>query len=211
VPLFSLAETSRLLRFLFNPMVRVFLISLIVFALFSCGVPFRYADKEAAKNDCSFVYSLPYPKGKKHLLIQGYNSSLSHKGRLALDFKMKKGSPVLAARSGVVAAVVESATKGGLKNKYLHNGNYVIVRHTDGTQAYYGHLQYNGALVTVGDTVTQGQLIAKSGSTGYSAFPHLHFIVWGRNPSGGRAALPTRFQTTKGIKYLKPGGWYRSL
>ena len=192
-------------------MVRTTFFFSILVLLFSCGVPFRYANSTQAKSDSSFVYALPYPIGKKHLLIQGYNSWLSHKGRLALDFKMKKGSPVLAARNGVVTAVVESATRGGLKNKYLHNGNYVIVRHSDGTQAYYGHLQYNGALVNVGDTITQGQVIAKSGSTGYSAFPHLHFIVWGRNPSGGRAALPTRFKTKKGIKYLKPGTWYTSF
>ncbi|HVG41526.1 MAG TPA: M23 family metallopeptidase, partial [Chitinophagaceae bacterium] len=108
-------------------------------------------------------------------------------------------------------SVQESATKGGLKNKYLHNGNYVIIRHNDGTQAYYGHLQFNGALVQVGDTITQGQAIAKSGSTGYSAFPHLHFIVWGRTSSGGRSSLPTRFKTRKGVKYLKPGTWYKAF
>jgi murein DD-endopeptidase MepM/ murein hydrolase activator NlpD len=191
--------------------MRFVLFILILFSLFSCGVPYQYTNSIEAQNDSSFIYTFPFPKGKKHLLIQGYNSSLSHKGRLALDFKMKKGSPVLAARSGVVTAVVESAKKGGLKNKYLHNGNYVIVRHSDGTQAYYGHLQYKGALVQVGDSVQQSQLIARSGSTGYSAFPHLHFIVWGRNASGGRSSLPTRFKTRNGAKYLRPGTWYTAL
>jgi murein DD-endopeptidase MepM/ murein hydrolase activator NlpD len=191
--------------------MKTFFFLLIFFLLSSCGVPYRYANSVEAKSDSSFVYALPYPKGKDHLLVQGYNSSLSHKGRRALDFKMKKGSPVLAARSGIVTAVQADAKKGGLKNKYLHNGNYVIVRHSDGTQAYYGHLQYKGALINVGDSVQQGQLIAKSGSTGYSAFPHLHFIVWGRTASGDRSSLPTRFKTRKGIKYLKPGTWYKAL
>jgi murein DD-endopeptidase MepM/ murein hydrolase activator NlpD len=191
--------------------MKALFISFIGLSLISCGTQHQFANSIEAENDSSYIYALPYPKGDNHLLIQGYNSSLSHSGRRALDFKMNKGSPVLAARSGVVVSVQESATKGGLKNKYLHNGNYVIIRHNDGTQAYYGHLQFNGALVQVGDTVTQGQAIAKSGSTGYSAFPHLHFIVWGRTPSGGRSSLPTRFKTRKGVKYLKPGTWYKAF
>ena len=52
--------------------------------------------------DTSYVYSLPYGKGASHLLIQGYFSSFSHKNRVALDFKMKSGTEVYAARGGVV-------------------------------------------------------------------------------------------------------------
>ena len=54
------------------------------------------------KEDTSYLYSLPYTKGTSHLLIQGYLSSYSHKNRAALDFKMKQGTPVHAARGGVV-------------------------------------------------------------------------------------------------------------
>lgn len=183
-----------------------------LFFLSSCGTQYHFAGSAQMPADTSFVYELPYPKGTSHLLIQGYNSKFSHRGRLGLDFKMKQGSPVAAARSGVVVTVQQSATRGGLKKKYLHNGNYIIVRHSDGTQAYYGHLQHNGSLVQVGDTITVGQVIAKSGSTGYSAFPHLHFIAWGTNRStGGRGQLPTRFKTQKGITYLKPGNWYERM
>ncbi|MEI9909620.1 MAG: M23 family metallopeptidase [Bacteroidota bacterium] len=42
----------------------------------------------------------------------------------------------------------------------------------------YWHLQKDGALVNVGDTVKTGQAIALSGKTGYAAVPHLHFMVW---------------------------------
>jgi murein DD-endopeptidase MepM/ murein hydrolase activator NlpD len=183
----------------------------ISFLLSSCGVQHHFATSEEAEADTTYIYALPYPKGTSHLLIQGYNSKFSHRGRLGLDFKMKRGSPVTAARSGTVVNVQEGATKGGLKSKYLHNGNYVIIRHSDGSQAYYGHLQQNGVLVNIGDRVEQGQVIAKSGSTGYSAFPHLHFITWGQGRSGGRSQLPTRFNTRKGAKYLRPGRWYKSL
>jgi murein DD-endopeptidase MepM/ murein hydrolase activator NlpD len=82
------------------------------------------------------------------------------------------------------------------------------VRHSDGSQAFYGHLKYNGVLVNVGDTVRTGQIIALSGSTGYSALPHLHFMVWGPTPQG-RSQIPSRFATSKGILYLRPGSWYK--
>lgn len=179
----------------------------LLLLLTSCGVQHQFAGT-TTDEDNSFIYALPYPTGEKHLLLQGYKSSFSHKGRMALDFKMKKGSAVTAAREGVVVRVEESFKKGGLHKKYLRKANQVVIRHSDGSQAYYGHLQFNGAVVNVGDTVKQGQLIARSGSTGYSVTPHLHFIVWGPQPGGGRGQMPTRFMTKDGPRYLKPGRNY---
>ncbi len=183
---------------------------LLIIFFSSCGVQHQFTGEGGIEEDSSFVYALPYPAGNSHLLLQGYKSGFSHKGRLALDFKMKKGSPVAAAREGIVVRVEESFKKGGINKKYLRKANQVVIRHIDGSQAYYGHLQYDGVLVNVGDTVRQGQLIAKSGSTGYSATPHLHFIVWGPQPGGGRGQLPTRFMTKNGPRYLKPGRTYRA-
>jgi murein DD-endopeptidase MepM/ murein hydrolase activator NlpD len=120
---------------------------------------------------------------------------------------MKKGTMVCAARSGVVIATREDSDKGGLKPEMLSEGNYVIIDHGDGTDARYWHLQKNGVLVNVGDTIQQGQVIAKSGNTGYSAFPHLHFEV----VKQGKGQVPTRFKTKKGIKYLRPAKWHKSV
>jgi murein DD-endopeptidase MepM/ murein hydrolase activator NlpD len=184
---------------------------LFICLLTSCGVQHHFVSTTEEQGDNSYVYTLPYPKGISHLLIQGYNSGFSHKKRLALDFKMKKGSAVTAAREGVVVRVVEGYTKGGFSKKYLGKANQVVIKHNDGSQAMYAHLQYNGALLNVGDTVRQGQMIGRSGSTGYSALPHLHFIVWGPTTGGGRSQLPTRFNTKKGVKYLKPGKKFKSL
>ena len=179
--------------------------------LTSCGVQHHFSSDTEEEKDNSFVYALPYPKETSHLLIQGYNSKFSHKKRIALDFKMKKGSPVNAARDGVVVRVIDNYTKGGFSKKYLGKANQVVIKHCDGSQAMYGHLQTNGALVNVGDPVKQGQVIGKSGSTGYSALPHLHFIVWGSTTGGGRSQLPTRFNTKNGVKYLKAGKKYTAL
>ena len=171
-------------------------------------IPYRKDD--GLKEDNSFIYSLPYRKGESHLLVQAYQSRFSHKNEFALDFRMHKGSKVCAARSGVVVEVKEDSRRGGLKAKFLSEGNHVIIRHDDGTYGNYWHLRHNGVLVQVGDSVVQGQLIALSGNTGYTAFPHLHFEVT-TEFTAGRNQIPTRFHTRKGDRYLKPLHWYRAF
>ena len=104
--------------------------------------------------------------------------------------------------------VKEDGDKGGLDRNLRQYGNSIVINHNDNTRAGYWHLQYNGAVVNVGDTVKQGQLIGYSGKTGYSAFPHLHFIVW-RSEAGGWRQIGTRFQTKNGAKYLRPYRSYR--
>lgn len=167
--------------------------------------------KEADDDKYNFGYSLPYEKGKSFLLVQAYQSKLfSHKGEFALDFKMKRGTKICAARSGIVVAVKEDSKKGGIGIKYLSQGNHVIIKHDDGTYANYWHLKYNGALVNVGDTVKTGEPIGLSGKTGYALFPHLHFEVT-THPYPGHDQLPTRFVTRKGKRFLKPLHWYKSI
>jgi murein DD-endopeptidase MepM/ murein hydrolase activator NlpD len=159
------------------------------------------------QNDSSYVYSLPYAAGKKFLLIQAYNSKMSHRSELSLDFKMKKGSKICAARNGVVIERKADSDVGGLKDEYLSQGNHIIILHSDGSKAMYWHLQKDGVLVSEGDTVMQGQHIGYSGNTGYTAFPHLHFQVKDKN----NREIATRFYTKKGVIYLRPGKWYRGV
>jgi murein DD-endopeptidase MepM/ murein hydrolase activator NlpD len=135
----------------------------------------------------------------------------SHKGERALDFKVKSGTKVCAARDGIVTAVRKDSDKGGLKPDNISDGNYIFIQHTDGSIANYWHFKKDGVVVNVGDTVKTGQLIGISGNTGYSAFPHLHFEVQGYDASGKYVQLPTRFYTQKGIIYLRPGKFYRTL
>ena len=158
-----------------------------------------------APDDTSYVYWLPYVKGKSYLLVQGANSNMSHQNELSYDFKMKKGSKVCASRDGIVVGARGDSENGGLKPENYSDGNYVIIRHADGSEAYYWHLDKNGAYVKEGDQVTKGQVIGASGNTGYTAFAHLHFQVMDVN---GKQIL-VRFNTRKGNRYLKPGNWYR--
>lgn len=190
----------------------------VVFLLFAgCSAstnPLRKQVKQlqtgAIKDDTSYVYALPYEEGKTFRVIQGYFSRFTHRERAALDFNMNRGTKITAAREGVVVRVKEDGTLGGLKDKYRSHGNNIVIQHRDGSRAGYWHLQHNGVLVNVGDTVKKGQLIALSGKTGYALIPHLHFLVW-TSKNGKWQQLPTRFQTSKGIKYLSSWGKYKNI
>lgn len=192
------------------------LLILLIIVVASCSVssnPLRTRIKELQKgklqDDTSFIYQLPFEPGKKRLIVQGYFGAFSHKERAALDFKMPKRTKVLAARDGVVIRIREDGDKGGLKSEYRQYGNFVVLQHADNSRSGYWHLQKDGVLVNVGDTVKQGEQIAWSGNTGYTAFPHLHFIVWTFAPNGQWQQVATRFETQNGVRYLKAWKWYR--
>jgi hypothetical protein len=159
------------------------------------------------EEDSSYIYWLPYLTGRKFLLVQASNSNLSHKNELSADFKMKTGTLICAARDGLVIRIKSDSDVGGLNDENLSDGNFIFIRHSDESIAQYWHLQKNGVFVNIGDKVIRGQIIAKSGNTGYSAFPHLHFQVVDKS---GKQILP-RFYTKKGAKYLRPGRWHKSI
>lgn len=164
----------------------------------------RLLQKGIVREDTSYIYSLPFAITTVHRLAQGYFSRYSHKNRAALDFKMKKGTPVFAARGGIIVRVKQDGIKGGWNKKYRSEGNNIIIQHGDSSRAGYWHLQHNSSLVKVGETVLQGQQIALSGKTGYALFPHLHFLVWRFDKQGHWQQIATRFKTSKGNIYLRP-------
>ena len=79
-------------------------------------------------------------------------------------------------------------------NRTAGQENYVNITHDDGTIAAYVHLTRNGALVSVGDMVSRGDLIALSGDTGDNAAPHLHFHV---QRCTGCETIPVTFRNTR--------------
>jgi murein DD-endopeptidase MepM/ murein hydrolase activator NlpD len=162
------------------------------------------------KDDTSYIYTLPFEKGRAFYIVQGYYGVFSHQQRAALDFKMKQGTKICAAREGVVVRVKEDGDRGGWNKKYSKDGNNIVIQHPDGSRAGYWHLQKDGALVNVGDTVKQGQIIALSGRTGYASMPHLHFLVWRNDHNKQWSSIPTRFQTSKKIRYLRAWRKYRN-
>jgi murein DD-endopeptidase MepM/ murein hydrolase activator NlpD len=84
----------------------------------------------------------------------------------------------LAARGGVVMQVESDFDKAGLNlEKYGGRANFVRILHDDGTMGLYAHLDLDGVLVRVGQRVRTGQQIGRSGNTGFTTGPHLHFAV----------------------------------
>lgn len=185
----------------------------LLMILSACGSGYKYYYSVNNKSvpDSNFIYSLPFETGKKVFLIQGYESMFSHKGNKALDFKVKTGTKICAARSGVVIAARGDSDIRGLKPENLADGNYVFIQHEDSSVAQYWHFKKDGVLVKQGDRVTNGEVIGYSGNTGYSAFPHLHFEVRGYDKHGNYTDIPTPFYTQRGVVYLQPGKFYRTF
>jgi murein DD-endopeptidase MepM/ murein hydrolase activator NlpD len=189
-------------------------ILLILFVLLSYSGFSQLTDREVfdakggrLREDTSYVYGLPYEEGKSFFLIQAANSKMSHRGELSLDFKMKSGSKICAARDGIVIRTKSDSREGGLKNEFMSMGNHILILHPDSSVAKYWHLAYDGVRVQAGENVKKGQVIGISGNTGFSAFPHLHFQVQDKH---GHQIL-TRFYTRKATLYLRPGKWYRGF
>lgn len=92
---------------------------------------------------------------------------------------------IIAAKDGkVIYPYADSVTNCGTSTKDSGDhdcgegyGNYVMIEHDDGTVTLYGHMYANSITVKAGDTVKQGQVIGKMGSSGNSTGMHLHFEV----------------------------------
>ncbi|MDZ8068762.1 MAG: M23 family metallopeptidase [Nostoc sp. DedQUE08] len=114
----------------------------------------------------------------KGFISQGFRK-YQHEG---IDIAGESGTPVVAAASGTVV-------KAGWDNWGL--GNAITIKHLDGSTTVYGHNRR--LLVSKGQQVIQGQMIAEMGSTGNSTAPHLHFEV---HPNGRIAVDPLRLLTS---------------
>jgi murein DD-endopeptidase MepM/ murein hydrolase activator NlpD len=135
----------------------------------------------AASAGAETLYRLPWAEGLSFAFTQVPGSRITThftKATLhAVDIAMPEGSAVLAARGGVVEALQARYGASPDEEPLTYDGNFVRVRHADGTAASYAHLQYRGVTVAVGETVEPGQLLGYSGATGDVEKAHLHFVV----------------------------------
>lgn len=153
------------------------------------------AANQASKNNGSSS-SVVNSNGKFAWPLKGYGKSsitatyprypdgTRHDG---VDIGVPIGTPVYAAADGVVLKsryYIQSDRGGSYADGY---GNYVMLNHGDYITIY-GHLKYR-QVVSAGQTVSKGQLIAYTASTGNSTGPHLHFEV----RKGTTAVNPMQF------------------
>jgi murein DD-endopeptidase MepM/ murein hydrolase activator NlpD len=156
-----------------------------------------------AEHDSRAVYQLPYPADQHYTVAQGNLSKGGHRrgggDDYAIDWGMPEGSTVCSARAGKVVAVKQDSKEGGPTQNFNMDANYVIVRHADGTFGEYMHLQHHGVLVRVGEDVAVGTPLGRSGNTGYSSGPHLHFGVFVNRDGSNKTSIPLRWKTASGV------------
>ena len=155
--------------------------------------------RRSTDNDAD--YAMPFKPGR-YVVMQGPGGTYSHfagsGSENAVDWDVPEGTIICAARDGRVVGVRDDSTVSGTDPKFKPLGNYVIIKHADGTFADYHHLQTDGARVKVGDQVKTGQPIGLSGATGFASKPHLHFMVFQAIDGKKVLSLPFRLKTDHG-------------
>ncbi len=137
-----------------------------------------YSSAASAANEAAREREAAPVRGQAAAQYSGYYiAPLSHyvktqgvHGYNGVDLAASAGSPVMAAASGEVIVARNAGWNGGY-------GNYVVIRHDNGTQTLYAHASQ--VIVGVGQHVVQGQVIAYEGETGRATGPHVHFEIRG--------------------------------
>ncbi|MFF5967477.1 M23 family metallopeptidase [Streptomyces collinus] len=147
------------------------------------------AEKAAAKKAApSWVDPVKKYKLSASFAQNGGMWQSTHSGQ---DFAVPSGTQVVATHGGTV--VKAGGNGAGDGPAY---GNAVVIKHGNGTYSQYAHL--SKVTVRIGQIVKTGQEIAKSGNTGNSSGPHLHFEIR-TTPNYGSAVDPVKFLRAKGV------------
>jgi len=154
------------------------------------------------------VIDPPFPAGGSFFISQGFNGTETHNtpdSTYAIDIVMPIGTAVVAARDGVVMDVEEDFNRSGSDlQEFADKANHVRILHDDGTMALYAHLDLASVQVRAGGRVRAGQAIARSGNTGFSTGPHLHFVIQ-QNVGMQMQSVPFRLNQPEG-RVIVPDG-----
>lgn len=131
---------------------------------------------------------------KNYTLTATFNQGGSHwmHKHSGQDFAVPIGTDVVAAHGGTV---VKAGPNGGGDGPAY--GNAIVIKHANGLYSQYAHLSRID--VKVGQVLATGQHIAKSGNTGNTTGPHLHFEIR-TTPDYGSAVNPVVFLRAHGVK-----------
>lgn len=159
-------------------------------------------------------YLPPITPGASFQISQAFDGNFSHtdeQNRYAVDIAMPIGTPVYAARAGLVIEVNNDFYKGGINEAYSSKANSIRILHEDGSMAIYAHLEADKAQVYPGLKVSAGQLLGYSGNTGFTSGPHLHFAI---QFNKGMTLVSVPFTFVNGIGQVeKPvaGAWLKGI
>ncbi len=155
----------------------------------------KAAEKKAAAEKAAAKKAKPswVDPVKKYKLSASFaqNGGMWQSTHSGQDFAVPSGTQVVAAHGGTV--VKAGGNGAGDGPAY---GNAVVIKHGNGTYSQYAHL--SKVTVNVGQIVKTGQEIAKSGNTGNSSGPHLHFEIR-TTANYGSAVDPVKFLRAKGV------------
>ena len=155
--------------------------------------------------------NMPFPSGDNNYYVsQGHHGYFSHNGSslYAIDFPLSEGTPFAAVRAGRVIKYREDSDTGCELPECANQANYIEIDHGDGSLGRYWHLEYDGVDVEVGDWVNRGEVLGRTGNTGFSTGPHLHLEVTDLY----RMSVPVLFRELKDISdgVISAGMWIKS-
>jgi murein DD-endopeptidase MepM/ murein hydrolase activator NlpD len=161
---------------------------------------FRWMPGDPSTQPQPQLYTLPVSSLSCPKITQSFHGRFSHnkpQSEYAVDIGLQVGTDVFAAQDGVVFFAKDDYYMGGVNDYFFDKANSIMVFHSDGTFATYAHILLGTAKVKVGDRVTRGSLLAKSGSSGFSSGPHLHFVIY-KNQGMRLESIPFQFIDAKG-------------
>ena len=140
------------------------------------------------------------PQKDRKITVDGETKTAHHRG---YDIAMPEGYPIVSVAAGKVVLAKSGSPSAG---------NYIVIRHTNSLVAnlqYTAYMHLSGFDITQGDTVAAGQLIGRSGNTGKSTGPHLHFQIGGgpdtREHSYDKSQYDAFFSDCKHASYSPSG------
>jgi murein DD-endopeptidase MepM/ murein hydrolase activator NlpD len=140
------------------------------------------------------------PQEDREITVDGVTKTAHHRG---YDVPMPEGYPIVSVAAGKVVLAKSGSPSAG---------NYIVIRHTNNLVAsmqYTAYMHLSGFDITQGDSVAAGQLIGRSGNTGKSTGPHLHFQIGGkpdtREHSFEKIKYDTFFRGCKQASYSPSG------
>ena len=169
---------------------------------------FRWAFGDPEAIEDGTVYAIPLGPGLERQITQSFNGRFSHfqePSKNAVDIAMPIGTDIVAARSGIVTHIKDDYHMGGQTMFFLDKANFIRVLHNDGTFADYAHILMGTAEVEVGEQVCVGQVLARSGTSGFSTGPHLHFVIR-KNIGFKYKSVPFLFKDTNNNQFIPRRG-----